>query len=75
GDPLAQPLLLRLLPHGQLVPSLACRHTVWGHRLHRLLLGRKSGVHRAGDGDDGLAGEDADAARGIFGWTSGRRGW
>lgn len=39
GDPLAQPVLLRLLPHGQLVPGHARGHAVWGYRLHRLLLG------------------------------------
>lgn len=43
GDPLAQPLLLRLLPHGQLVPGHARRHAVWGHWLHRLLLGECQG--------------------------------
>lgn len=37
-------------------------------------LGCQPGVHRAGDSDDGLAGEDAEAARGIFGRARGRRG-
>lgn len=36
--------------------------------------GCKPSVHRAGDSDDGLAGEDAGAARGLFGWKSWGRG-
>lgn len=36
--------------------------------------GCKPSVHRAGDRDDGLAGEDAGAARGLFGWKSWGRG-
>lgn len=38
------------------------------------LPGGESGVHGPGDSHDGLAGEDAEAARGVFGQRSGRRG-
>lgn len=48
GDALAQPLLLRLLPHCQLVPGHACGHAVRGHWLHRLLLGECPDAPREG---------------------------
>ena len=44
--------------------------------IHPFLLptGCQPGMHRARDSDDGLAGEDAAATRGVSGWRSWRRG-